>query len=95
MVHQTQQTIQETKEHKKYLMDLANKDTENIINSRKHHRIMLSKEQTTAANRLFHMLRTTENRRNHVPVSYLPKDIKGAPKRDIKEEAEGEIIYRS
>lgn len=73
------------KEHKKYLMDLANKDTENIINSRKKHCIMLSREQTTAANRLFHMLRTTETRRNYFPVSYLPKDIKGAAKKENKE----------
>ena len=74
MVNQNQQTIQEMQQHRQHVIGLATRETQSIINSRKQHRIVLSKEQSNAANKLFNMLRTTDNRINHLPVSYLTKE---------------------
>jgi len=35
MINQTEKTPQEVQQHKQYILDLAKRDTENIINSRK------------------------------------------------------------
>jgi hypothetical protein len=71
MVNQTQQTMQEMQQHRQHVIGLASRETENITNSRKHHHVVLNKEQTTAANKLFGMLRTTDGRNNHLPINYV------------------------
>lgn len=88
MVNQTQQTFREIQRHKEHVIELASRETENIINSRKHHHIVLGREQSNAANRLFGMLRTTEGRTNHLPVSYLCKETTSHKLK--REESEGQ-----
>jgi len=66
--------MREMKEHHQYVIDLAKKDTLNIINSKKHHQILLSKQESDAANKLYRMLKTTEGRSNNQPITYLSKE---------------------
>lgn len=43
MINQNNQTIQEMQQHRQHVIGLATRETENIINSRKQHRIILSR----------------------------------------------------
>jgi hypothetical protein len=79
MVHQTEKTVQELQEHRQYVLDLAKRETENMANSRKNAQVVLSREESDAANKLYQMLKTTEGRTNHVPINYSSKDS-AAPK---------------
>ena len=51
--------MQQLLEHKQYVLDLAKKDTESVANSRKNVHVMLSREESDAANKLYKMLKTT------------------------------------
>ena len=70
---QTEKTMHQMQEHHQYILDLAKKDTQNIINSKKHHQVLLSKQESDAANKLYRMLKTTEGRTNTQPITYLSK----------------------
>jgi hypothetical protein len=74
MVNQTEKTLLEMQEHKQYILDLAKRDTESIANSRKNTQAVLSKEESDAANRLYKMLKTSEGRRNEVPLNIRSKE---------------------
>ena len=73
MLGQGDKTAQEIEQHKSHILELARRETENIANGRSQCQVQLSREESAAANRLYGMLRTTEGRHNHLPISFTAK----------------------
>lgn len=61
MISQTEKTSQQIEQHHQYLIDLASKKTENMTNGSKS-KLLREESLTANANRLYQMLKTTEDR---------------------------------
>jgi hypothetical protein len=92
MVNQTEKSIQEQQEHKQYVLDLANRDTQSIANSRKQAHLSLSRQESDAANKLYRMLKTTEGRTNHLFLNYAPREVPEELKPKLNKENSERVI---
>ena len=62
MIHSNEHSEADIKKHNLYIDELARKETENIVNSRKDQKVILDKEGAEKARKLYRLLINTDRK---------------------------------